>query len=248
MGTKMGTQMRTQGKILIKTLTVNPLAQGRVQRQTRLAGEPGIMTWSCTALVSPFKLVLMVSPTEHNLVHAAPIFSPAACPPSPSPSHILPPSHTTAPDPTTAMAITPTLAPTITRAETTTTNALANAATLSTPTAAVSPTMGLATSSEPPPNTNAEVPTSSFTIEPQQTPQVDPGSMFGGPSGGSSVIGTRRQRIRKALDLQLNACTCGVTITDLEIQEGQGVMKCHTPGCETVWVCISRSLLHSRFC
>lgn len=48
--------------------------------------------------------------------------------------------------------------------------------------------------------------------------------------------GTRRQRRRKADLLQLNACTCGVTITDPEIQEGKGIMNCSTPGCETVWV------------
>jgi hypothetical protein len=47
---------------------------------------------------------------------------------------------------------------------------------------------------------------------------------------------TRRHRIRKAYVLQLNACTCGVTITNPEIQEGKTVMKCSTPGCETIWV------------
>jgi hypothetical protein len=48
--------------------------------------------------------------------------------------------------------------------------------------------------------------------------------------------GGRRFRIRKAQDLQLNVCVCGVTIADSEIQEGQKVMKCSTLGCETVWV------------
>ncbi|KAH9004151.1 hypothetical protein EDB86DRAFT_3208354 [Lactarius hatsudake] len=60
-----------------------------------------------------------------------------------------------------------------------------------------------------------------------------PGSSI--PEGVTGVQTTRRHRIRKAHVLQLNACICGVTITDIEIQEGKGVMKCNAPGCETVW-------------
>ncbi|KAH9159215.1 hypothetical protein EDB89DRAFT_1916562, partial [Lactarius sanguifluus] len=60
-----------------------------------------------------------------------------------------------------------------------------------------------------------------------------PGSSI--PEGVTGAQTTRRHRIRKAHVLQLNACICGVTITDIEIQEGKGVMKCNAPGCETVW-------------
>ena len=180
-------------------------------------------------------------PAEHHLVHAAPIFSPAAHLPSPSLSHTLPPSSTTAEIQTSVM----------TAATSTLMDAPANVATLPHPMTTIEPTMALMTSSEPLLNMNTKVPTSPFATEPQQTPQVDSSPVFGGPSevrcGGSS-IGTCRHRIRKALDLQLNACTCGVTITDLKIQERQGVMKCHTLGCETIWVCISRSLAYSQSC
>lgn len=61
-------------------------------------------------------------------------------------------------------------------------------------------------------------------------------------SAGPSGEGTRRHRIRKAYVLELNACTCGVTITDKEIEELKGVMKCCTPGCETVWVSVEFTL------
>ena len=43
-------------------------------------------------------------------------------------------------------------------------------------------------------------------------------------------------RIRKAKVLDLNACNCGVTITDEEIQRGDSIMRCRVAGCETVWV------------
>ena len=48
--------------------------------------------------------------------------------------------------------------------------------------------------------------------------------------------GIRPRRTRKANILNLNACICGVTITDHEIQNGEGIMKCRVSGCETVWV------------
>ena len=180
-------------------------------------------------------------PAEQHLVHAAPIFSPAAHLPSPSLSHTLPPSSTTAEIQTSVT----------TAAASTLMDAPVNAATLPHPMTTIEPTMALTTSSEPLLNMNTEVPTSSFAAEPQRTPQVDSSPVFGGPNkarcGGSS-IGTHRHQIRKALNLQLNACTCGVTITDLEILEGQSVIKCHTPGCETVWVCISCSFAYSQSC
>ncbi|KAI9466300.1 hypothetical protein BJY52DRAFT_1241155, partial [Lactarius psammicola] len=83
----------------------------------------------------------------------------------------------------------------------------------------------------------AEIPTSvtttTLTVAPQvpsapftSTPQVEPSA----PALGG-VVGTRF-----AHALRPNACTCGVTITGLEIQEGKTVMKCHAPECETIWV------------
>ena len=124
-------------------------------------------------------------PAEHKLVHAAPIFLPLFFPaahlPLPSPSHTLPPSSTTAE-----------IRTSVTTATTSTLmDAPANAATLPHPTTTIEPTMALTTSSEPLLNMNAKVPTSPFATEPQQTPQVDSGSVFGGSSearcGGSSI-------------------------------------------------------------
>ena len=45
-----------------------------------------------------------------------------------------------------------------------------------------------------------------------------------------------RCRRRKANVLNLNACICGITITDREIQDNETVMMFRVPGCETVWV------------
>ena len=50
-------------------------------------------------------------------------------------------------------------------------------------------------------------------------------------------VSTRGRRLRKANVLSLNMCTCGVTITDFEIEAGTNIMRCRVPGCETVWVC-----------
>ena len=221
----MGTQAGTQGK----TQTVNLLAQGRVPvNEISLDHD-----WELYSAHKFLQLDIHWEPAEHKLVHAAPIFLPLFLPaahlPLPSPSHTLPPSSTMAEIQTS-----------VTTATASTLDAPANAVTLSHPMTTIEPTMALATSSDPLPNILTKVSTSTFATEPQQTPQVDPGPVFGGPSGGSSVrtlVRMHCQQIRKALDLQLNACTCGVTIMDLEIQERQGMMKCHTPGCETVWVC-----------
>ena len=49
-------------------------------------------------------------------------------------------------------------------------------------------------------------------------------------------VSTRGRRLRKANVLSLNMCTCGVTITDSEIEAGTNIMMCRVPGCETVWV------------
>jgi hypothetical protein len=46
----------------------------------------------------------------------------------------------------------------------------------------------------------------------------------------------RPRRTRKVAVLSLNACECGITISDDEIQAGETVMKCTVEGCETVWV------------
>jgi hypothetical protein len=45
-----------------------------------------------------------------------------------------------------------------------------------------------------------------------------------------------RPRRRKANVLSLNACVCGTTISEHEIQDSEEVMKCRVAGCETVWV------------
>lgn len=49
-------------------------------------------------------------------------------------------------------------------------------------------------------------------------------------------VSSRGRRLRKANILSLNMCTCGVTITDSEINTGKDIMKCRVAGCETVWV------------
>ena len=46
----------------------------------------------------------------------------------------------------------------------------------------------------------------------------------------------RPRRTRKVNILNLNACICGVTITEHEIQNSEAIMKCWVLGCETVWV------------
>ena len=51
-----------------------------------------------------------------------------------------------------------------------------------------------------------------------------------------AINGLRPRRTRKANVINLNACICGVTITEREIQDNAAVMKCRVPGCETVWV------------
>jgi hypothetical protein len=52
-----------------------------------------------------------------------------------------------------------------------------------------------------------------------------------------AAVSTRGRRLRKANVLSLNMCTCGITITESEINAGTDVMRCRVPGCETVWVC-----------
>ena len=157
------------------------------------------------------------SPT-YLAMHVSPLIVSAAHPPSPSPSPFLvslpslPPSSTTA----------PCTAPDLTAAMPTTTPGPAG--TSETQAKEASATVQAATPSSV---TNSEALSSSFVTIPQQTPQANP---------NPSVISMRQQQIWKALDLQLNACTCGVNITDIEIQEGKNVMQCHVPGCETIWV------------
>jgi hypothetical protein len=79
-------------------------------------------------------------------------------------------------------------------------------------------------------------------MAPSQAPPTPSTSTQQAPQGNTSApvigdtTGTQHHRVRKADFLQLNACICGVTVMELEIQEGKGVMKCCTPGCETVWV------------
>ncbi len=57
----------------------------------------------------------------------------------------------------------------------------------------------------------------------------------------------RLRRTRKANVLSLNACECGITISDQEIQEELTVMKCTVEGCETVWVSDSSIHYHKHY-
>lgn len=57
-----------------------------------------------------------------------------------------------------------------------------------------------------------------------------------GPQPSHEAVGVRSHRTRKANVLSLNACICGLTITDREIKDSKAVMKCRVPGYETVWV------------
>ncbi|KAH9009043.1 hypothetical protein EDB85DRAFT_1903531 [Lactarius pseudohatsudake] len=96
----------------------------------------------------------------------------------------------------------------------------------------ITPELPLATSaaqSEEPSTVSVAAPWSGLTSM-QHGPHDGPSSSI-----AEGVTSARRHRVRKAHVLQLNACTCGVTITDIEIQEGKNVMRCNTPGCETVW-------------
>ena len=69
-------------------------------------------------------------------------------------------------------------------------------------------------------------------------PQLPPTSLRASPElGPEPAVSTRSRRLRKAIVLSLNMCTCGVMITDSEIDAGKNIMKCRVPGCETVWVC-----------
>ena len=68
------------------------------------------------------------------------------------------------------------------------------------------------------------------------TTTANPGPQQSNEGILESVAHTRTRRIRKAQVLHLNACDCGVTITDDEIQQGDNLMKCRVAGCETVWV------------
>lgn len=57
------------------------------------------------------------------------------------------------------------------------------------------------------------------------------------------VVSTQGRRLRKANLLSLNMCTCGITITEAEIDAGTDVMRCRIQGCETIWVCSGHSCL-----
>ncbi|KAI9443980.1 hypothetical protein H4582DRAFT_2053734 [Lactarius indigo] len=142
-----------------------------------------------------------------------------AYPLSPTP----PPSSTMTPDPTAMVA-----SPVITLAD-----------------ASETPTPIPVPSSVVPSSVVTATSTASVSTQAPNMDTVPPPLPFAGtstPQGGPSVlvlgdtVGMRWHRVRKACVLQLNTCTCGVTIMDLKIQEGKNVMKCHAPGCETIWV------------
>ncbi|KAH9074231.1 hypothetical protein EDB83DRAFT_2312565 [Lactarius deliciosus] len=168
-----------------------------------------------------------------------------AYPPSPIP----PPSSTMMPDPTTAIVASPTITLADTSETPTPIPAQASVVPSATSTTAFA-SVTSATATPPPTATIPTAPASTQARTPEPTPNMDtapPPVLFagtstsqGGPSGSAlgGTVGTRQHRVRKVYVLQLNTCTCGITITDLEIQKGKNVMKCHAPGCETVWTCM----------
>jgi hypothetical protein len=82
------------------------------------------------------------------------------------------------------------------------------------------------------------------TVTQAALPAVPPSPLYAVPE---PAVSTRGRRLRKANILSLNMCTCGVTITDSEIDAGINIMKCRVLGCETVWVRSSASALFLRF-
>ncbi|KAH8998726.1 hypothetical protein EDB83DRAFT_2534083 [Lactarius deliciosus] len=151
------------------------------------------------------------------------------------------------PDPTTAIVTSPTITLADTSETPTPIPAQASVIPSATSTTAFA-SVTSATATPPPTATIPTAPVSTQARTPEPTPNMDtapPPVLFagtstsqGGPSGSAlgGTVGTRQHRVRKAYVLQLNTCTCGITITDLEIQKGKNVMKCHAPGCETVWI------------
>jgi hypothetical protein len=178
-----------------------------------------------------------VSPLCNILLNLLP--SPMISPTAHFPSPTLPSSSTAAPDRTTSMAA----APTITLVNTSQTPApfLAQA-TAAAPIASTSTRLSDSITTAAPEVASVSKLLPNMNIVPKIAPAPSApitGTPLGDPVALGNEVGTRRHRIRKAHVLQLNACTCGVTITDLEIQEGKTVMKCHAPGCETVWVSVN---------
>ena len=45
------------------------------------------------------------------------------------------------------------------------------------------------------------------------------------------------KHIQKSHKFDLNACICGSEVFEVEIKEGDTIMQCKVPGCETEWVC-----------
>jgi hypothetical protein len=75
---------------------------------------------------------------------------------------------------------------------------------------------------------------------PHKPPHIPQARTSGQASGEGEGIGTRNSRQlgkRKANIIDLNACICGITISNEEIEENINVMRCCVQGCETVWVC-----------
>jgi hypothetical protein len=83
-----------------------------------------------------------------------------------------------------------------------------------------------------PPNRDADT-------NPDISPKIAPGPQLVLDGTVTEFVGVRPRRTRKANVLNLNACICGITITDNEIQNNEAsetIMKCRVLGCETVWV------------
>ena len=47
---------------------------------------------------------------------------------------------------------------------------------------------------------------------------------------------SQARRIQKTQTFDLHACICGTDVSEIEIQEGDSMMKCKVHECETVWV------------
>ncbi|KAH9970578.1 hypothetical protein BGW80DRAFT_1461181 [Lactifluus volemus] len=73
---------------------------------------------------------------------------------------------------------------------------------------------------------------------PHKPPHIPRARTSGQAPGEGEAIGTRNSRRlgkRKANVINLNACICGITISDEEIEENTNIMRCRVQGCETVW-------------
>jgi hypothetical protein len=83
--------------------------------------------------------------------------------------------------------------------------------------------------------------TPTTTTDVLQLPQIAPSTIAAfeqptSPPPEESRDVSRTGRIRKRRVIDLKACECGSTVTDVEIEAGDGVIQCRVQGCETGWV------------